>query len=122
MKTKVLVIDKDPAIIDVITFMLKDEGYDFLTSAKPFNLQEVKNYKPDLILLHNGLNNEGSSICKIIKGTRDTKAIPVIMSSTRNDLPQIAEQSLAEAYIQKPFDINDFLLLIRQTLLTREKH
>lgn len=117
MKEKVLVIDKDPAIIDVITFMLKDEGYDFLVSQKPFNIEEVRDYKPALILLHNGLNSEGSLICKIIKGNPDTKFIPVIMSSTRNDLPQIAEESCAEAYIQKPFDIDDFLQLIRKTFL-----
>jgi DNA-binding response OmpR family regulator len=117
MKNKVLVIDKDPAIIDVITYMLKDEGYDFLVSAKPFNLQEVKEYKPSLILLHNGLNNEGSLICKEIKRCNDTKYIPVIMSSTRTDLPYIAKESCAEAYIQKPFDINEFLLLIKSTIL-----
>jgi len=117
MKIKVLVIDKDPAIIDVITFMLKDEGYDFLISQNPFNLQEVRGYKPALILLHNGLNNEGSLICKSIKGNPDTKYIPIIMSSTRNDLPQIAEESCAEAHIQKPFDIDEFLQLIKSTLL-----
>lgn len=117
MKKKVLVIDKDPAIIDVITFMLKDEGYDFLISQKPFDLQEVRDYQPALILLHNGLNNEGSLICKSIKGNLDTKHVPIIMSSTRNDLPQIAEESFAEAHIQKPFDIEDFLLLIRETII-----
>jgi len=117
MKKKVLVIDKDPAIIDVITFMLKDEGFDFLVSQKPFDLQEVKDYRPALILLHNGLNNEGSLICKTIKGSPATKYIPVIMSSTRNDLPQIAEESYAEAHIQKPFDIEEFLQLIRKTIV-----
>ncbi len=117
MKERVLVIDKDPAIIDVITFMLKDEGYDFLVSQKPFDLQEVRDYKPALILLHNGLNNEGSLICKSIKGSLDTKHIPVIISSTGNDLPKIAEESCAEGHIQKPFDIEDFLELIRKTLV-----
>lgn len=116
MKKKVLVIDKDPAIIDVITFMLKDEGYDFLVSQKPFSLQEVEDYKPALILLHNGLNNEGKLICKSIKGSLDTKHIPVIISSTHNDLQQIAEESCADAYIQKPFDIENFLKLIKSTI------
>lgn len=117
MKKKVLVIDKDPAIIDVITFMLKDEGCDFLVSQKPFNLQEVEEYRPALILLHNGLNNEGSFICKSIKACPYTEHIPIIISSTRNDLPQIAKDSCADAHIQKPFDINAFLLLIRQALI-----
>lgn len=117
MTKKVLVIDKDPAIIDVITFMLKDEGYDFLVAQKPFNLQEAEDYQPALILLHNGLNNEGSSICKSIKACLTTKDIPVIMSSTRNDLPQIAEECGADADIQKPFDINDFILLIKRILI-----
>ena len=119
MEKKVLVIDKDPAIIDVITFMLKDEGYDFIVSKKPFNIEEVKQYKPALILLHNGLNNQGSLICKEIKNCLDTKEVPIIMSSTRTDLPDIAKQSCAEAYIQKPFDINDFLQLIKQTIVIK---
>ena len=76
----------------------------------------------NLILLHNGLNNEGWLICKSIKGGLDTKHIPVIMSSTLNDLPQIAEESCAEGYIQKPFDIEDFLILIRKTLEQKKPH
>ena len=119
MEKKVLVIDKDPAIIDVITFMLKDEGYDFKVSKKPFDIAEVKEYSPALILLHNGLNNEGSLICKEIKNCMDTREVPIIMSSTRTDLPEVAKQSCADAHIQKPFDIDDFLQLIKQTIVIK---
>ena len=119
MEKKVFVIDKDPAIIDVITFMLKDEGYDFKVSKKPFDIAEVREYGPSLILLHNGLNNEGTLICKEIKNSLDTKEVPVIMSSTRTDLPETAKQCCADAHIQKPFDINDFLQLIKQTILVK---
>ncbi|CAM4063226.1 Response regulator receiver domain-containing protein [Pedobacter westerhofensis] len=120
MSRNILLIDKDPAIIDVISLILEEEGYSVLISKKPFNLQEVIHHQPALILLHNGLNNEGSFICQSIKYFQGTNHIPVIMSSTRPDLADISKKSSADAYIQKPFDIEDFLALIKKTLIGSE--
>ncbi|WP_255348740.1 PleD family two-component system response regulator [Pedobacter sp. BAL39] len=109
-------MDKDPAIIDVISIMLKEEGYNVLISQKPFRLEEVKEHTPALILLHHGLSNDGSIICQSIKNCPETKDIPIIMSSTRPDLPILAEINFANAYIQKPFNIDEFLDLIKLSL------
>jgi two-component system response regulator VicR len=114
----ILLIDKDPAIIDAITCILEDDGYQVHIAKKPFDILDVKTFKPALILLHNGLNNEGTLICQTIKSDSDGMKIPVIMSSTRSDLPQVAQRCGAEAYIQKPFDIDEFLNLIQKTINT----
>jgi two-component system response regulator VicR len=118
MSKIILLIDKDPAVIDAITCILEDDGYQVQIARKPFDISEVKTLKPALILLHNGLNNEGTLICQTIKSDSDGMKIPVIMSSTRSDLPQVAQRCGAEAYIQKPFDIDEFLNLIQKTINT----
>jgi len=118
MSKNILLIDKDPAVIDVITCILEEDGYLVYIAKKPFDILEVKTYMPALILLHNGLNNEGTMICQTIKSDSESKEIPIIMSSTRADLPEVAQKCGANAHIQKPFDIDEFLSLIKATINT----
>jgi CheY-like chemotaxis protein len=49
MSNIILLIDKDPAVIDVITCMLEEDGYQLHIAQKPFNLSEVKTYMLNFI-------------------------------------------------------------------------
>jgi len=121
MKKTILLIDKDPAIIEVITSILKEEGYEVAISKKPFHIDEVHELKPELILLHNGLNDMGMEICKAIKNNAELKSIPVLMTSTQSDLPAKAAQSYADAYLAKPFDIDKLCDLIKEMIVIAGK-
>jgi DNA-binding response OmpR family regulator len=68
------------------------------------------------------LNNEGALICQTIKSDLEIMEIPIIMSSTRADLTEVAQRCGANAYIQKPFDIDEFLTLIKLTINTQLNH
>lgn len=121
MKKTILLIDKDPAIIEVITSILKEEGYEVAISKKPFQIDEVHELKPELILLHNGLNDMGMEICKAIKNNAELNSIPVLMTSTQSDLPAKAAQSYADAYLAKPFDIDKLCDLIKEMIVIAGK-
>lgn len=116
MKENIYLIDKDPAVVDVISLLLADEGYVTIIAKKPFEIQDIRMAKPKLILLHNGLDNIGQKICLDLKADSELSKIPILMSSTIPNLQQVAEQCGAEAYISKPFDINEFSHIVRLLL------
>lgn len=116
MQKTVYLIDKDPAVIDVIALMLADEGYRTVIASKPFDLSELLGAGPALIILHNGLDGKGITICRKIKHELQTRNIPVIMSSTNANLSSISQTAGADAFIRKPFDLDEFCALIKDTL------
>lgn len=116
MKNTICLIDKDPAVIDMISFLLADEGYDVVIAKLPFDISEVVAEVPHLILLHNGMDNKGLEICKQLKACIYTASIPILMSSTDVRLPQLAEECGADRYILKPFDIKDFCAIVYSML------
>ena len=90
MPKTVYLVDKDPAVIDLISIMHKDKRYRTFFAAKPFRICEVRSVVPELILLHNGLDDMDLEICSKLKEDTETSKITEIMSSTRNNLPELS--------------------------------
>lgn len=116
-KKKILVVDDDSAILDALSMMLEEEGYDVKTSTngKELNLEQY-NF-PDLVLLDiwmSGVN--GKDICRELKHNNRTKNIPVIMISASNDTEQIATECGADGFVCKPFQVNSLLDIVHQHL------
>ncbi len=109
-KKKVLVADDDPAILEAITLILEDSGYDVKTTVNGYTEKLAQKYLPDLILLDlwmAGVN--GSNICKGLKSNTLTRHIPIIMISANKDTQRIAEEAGADGFLAKPFDMKDLL-------------
>jgi DNA-binding response OmpR family regulator len=112
-KKKVLVIDDDPGILDALQIMLEESGYDVEASQDGVILQNGLLPLPDVILLDiwmSGVN--GRDVCKHLKSQRETRAIPVIMMSANKDTAEIAEESGADDFITKPFQMKDLLAIL----------
>src|SRR5690606_16122555 len=91
---KIMVADDDPAILDALTILLEDEGYDVQPTVDSETVPRVKQYQPDILLLDiwmSGVN--GGDICKELKNEDTTSRIPVIMISANRDTAEIAKQS-----------------------------
>jgi DNA-binding response OmpR family regulator len=107
MKKKILVIDDDQDILDLTEFLLQDNGYEVIASLTASILDDILQINPDLILLDNWLEGvTGQELCKALKTTAATKHIPVIIFSASTGLKEIADDCLADGYIEKPFDID----------------
>lgn len=117
MKKKILVIEKNEAILDVIEHILTDEGYEVRLSLTEDNIfDQILNYKPDAILLDIIRPTvEGTELCRNIKAAETTKHIPVIVLSTHNKAASIKDVC-ADEVINKPFDVSFLLNMVEKHL------
>ncbi|MFD0794358.1 PleD family two-component system response regulator [Mucilaginibacter litoreus] len=121
MAKKILVIEDDKDIRDTVTYALESEGYEVISSENSRILKSLDDYKPDLILLDNWLTEwksdaNGQQLSRELKTNPKTKHIPVIIVSAVNNVAEIAEAGLADAYIKKPFDLDDLSAIVKKHL------
>jgi DNA-binding response OmpR family regulator len=113
MPRTIIIIEDDVDILDMMTYILKDEGYNVISSVDCKPLEQVISIKPDLILLDNRLHQgSGKDECRKLKEAADTRHIPVIIVSANMGLAQLAVESQADGYIKKPFDLEEFVAVV----------
>ena len=117
MAAKILVVDDDPAINEMLTIVLEAEG--FQTSSVTDGAEAVgafQSFDPDLILLDlmlPGVN--GIDICREI---RKQSAVPIVMLTAKTDTVDVVLglESGADDYITKPFKPKELIARIRARL------
>lgn len=116
MNKKILIIDDDTSILEVIKIILEDKGYTTIALSSAAHIQNViEKNEPDLILLDIWISgHNGSDIVKTLKKNTRFKSIPVILISANNDTQKIAQEAGADGFIAKPFDI-DYLSEVVKT-------
>lgn len=123
MYNKVLVVEDDESINDILVNSLKSEGY-IVRSA--FNAKESRElldkFSPNLTLLDINLPDEsGFDLCKFINSNY---GIPIIMLTARNDVfdKVLGLELGADDYITKPFHIKEVLTRVKIALRRVEKY
>lgn len=119
MSKKILVIEDDKDIRETITYALEEENYEVVASENAKILKSIGEIKPDLILLDNWLSDwksdaNGEQLSRQLKTDPETKHIPVIIVSAVSNVKEIAEAGLADAFLRKPFDLNDLLKIVKK--------
>ena len=112
MSKKILVLDDDNDILEIISIMLLESGYEVKTlNCGETVFEEIKEYHPDLILMDVMLAGlDGRSICRNIKENHLTSFLPVILISGTHDLAKCLHLPGApNDFVAKPFDL-DYLL------------
>ncbi|OGW81399.1 MAG: hypothetical protein A3G33_00940 [Omnitrophica bacterium RIFCSPLOWO2_12_FULL_44_17] len=123
---KILVVDDEEDIREMLKSMLSDTGYDvILASDGKDALRKVYLMKPDLILLDISMPEiDGSEVCFELKKKEATKQIPVIIMTAMSDKDgQFAGMRMIGGYptFAKPFDWEELLGTIREILSTGKK-
>jgi DNA-binding response OmpR family regulator/class 3 adenylate cyclase len=121
----ILIVDDEPANVDMLSQELEEEGYSILTASDgEAALIKVQEHSPDLILLDVMMPGvDGFSVCRILKGSGKTLLIPVILLTAlraHEDRVRGIEAG-ADDFISKPFERNELLAKIR-SLLRLKKH
>ncbi|CAM3640738.1 PleD family two-component system response regulator [Mucilaginibacter galii] len=114
---KILAVDDDKDILEVLQFILEDSGYQVDTLSDGHQLFEcLNNSLPDLILMDIMLNGlDGRDLCKNVKLNIKTHSIPVIMISASHTISDVLKQDCApDDFLAKPFDINILLNKIQR--------
>lgn len=116
---KILVVDDNQEILEVIELILGLEGYQVsaLLDARHFD-ERITEFGPDLILLDVMLGTlDGRDLCNLIKKNRLTLHIPIIMISASHNLSDMAGHvCYPNDFIAKPFDINNLLHKVNKQL------
>jgi DNA-binding response OmpR family regulator len=115
-KKKILVADDDSGILEAITLILEDEGYDITPISDGNRITDLcEQVHPDLLLLDIWLGGcNGKDICRSLKSTQATRDVPIIIFSANRDTAIIAREAGANDFIEKPFDMYDLIIKVEQ--------
>lgn len=117
MKRKVLVVENDFDILQVIAHVLTEEGYEpILCSNEKGILDVIVSKQPDVILLDIvKITEQGTELCRTLKSSENTHHIPVIVLSTHPEIHGVKE-GCADEIVKKPFDLDNLLDVVKEQL------
>jgi len=126
MNTKILIVDDEKDILELVSYNLKKEGFGISVSTDGEDaLRRVKEETYDLIILDLMLPGiQGMELCRILKSADDTSSVPIIMLTAKSDeLDKVLGLEMgADDYITKPFSPRELLARVKAILRrTHEK-
>ena len=117
MNARILVVDDDTALAEMIGIVLHGEGFEpFFCADGALALEAFRATKPDLILLDLMLPGlDGIEVCSLIRAESGT---PIIMLTARTDTTDVVKglESGADDYMVKPFNPKELVARIRTRL------
>ena len=125
MSAKILVVDDEHDMLEMLSYNLKEEGYEVLTADNGLEaLNKARRFLPDLIVLDLMLDGiDGYSICEILRCQPSTANMPVIIVTALSG--QIARlnglAAGADDYLTKPFSPRELLIRVENLLRLYEK-
>src|SRR5262245_43986555 len=122
-KTKVLVIEDDRSLTEVLSYNLKAAGYEVLVATDGQDgLLKAQTKSPDVVILDLMLPViDGLDVCRRLRGGSSTKELPIIMLTAKaEESDELIGFSLgADDYVTKPFSVK--VLLERLKALRRRR-
>ena len=121
MRARVLVVDDDPALAEMLTIVLRGEGFDTAVVGEGTKaLPALRELKPDLVLLDlmlPGMN--GIDVCRAI---RAESGVPIVMLTAKTDTVDVVLglESGADDYVVKPFKPKELVARLRTRLRRTE--
>lgn len=119
-KQKILVVDDELDVTELLEFNLKAAGYDVQSAEDgPTALKKARDTQPDLIVLDVMLPEmQGTDVCKELRRDPVTSAIPIIMLTAKAaEIDRVLGLELgADDYVTKPFSPRELVLRIRGLL------
>ena len=117
MDRKILIVDDEKNIVEIIAFNLKKEGYQVIKAADgEEGVKMAMEENPDLILLDIMMPKmDGYEACKKI---REKKNTPIIMLTARaEELDKVLGLELgADDYVTKPFGVRELMARVKANL------
>ena len=122
MAKKILVVDDEPTVRDMLKDFLTSPEYEVLTAASGEQALALAEWEePEVILLDARMPGiDGLETCRRLKAEEKTRWIPIIMMTGFGIMPGEAETIGAEDFISKPFDLAD--LLTRVSAISKVRH
>lgn len=109
---RILVVDTDPTVLDILRSALSEVGEVDIVASAEQAFAHAASFKPDLFLLDVSMpDSDGLDLCRRLKEDWDTRDIPVIFVSERDD--EVVRFECygvgADDFIRKPFEMTELL-------------
>ena len=122
-KQKILIVDDEEDIVDMLKYNLEKEGFDVKTASNGIECIKVASeFIPDLVLLDVMMPRpDGYEVCQKIRATPEWKDIPVIMLTAKGrDVEKQKGFAMgADDYITKPFSTQELVVKVREMIEER---
>jgi two-component system response regulator MtrA len=121
MRQRILVVDDDPSLAEMLTIVLRGEGFDTAVIGDGTQaLTAVRELRPDLVLLDlmlPGMN--GIDVCRVL---RADSGVPIVMLTAKTDTVDVVLglESGADDYVMKPFKPKELVARVRARLRRNE--
>jgi DNA-binding response OmpR family regulator len=119
-KETILVIEDDSDIVEIIQYNFEREGYRVLTAANgEKGIEAARARRPALIILDLMLPGvDGIEVCKRLRGSSDTRSIPIVMLTAKGEESDVVLGLGigADDYVTKPFSPKELLARITAVL------
>ncbi len=120
MSKKILIVDDEEDVVDVVKVVLESEGYEVITSENGKKALEVlKTQHPDLIILDIMMPEmDGVEVCSRLRKMEKMNDVPIVMFSAKLSAVDKKESfdAGADGFITKPFNTKGFTTSIRTYL------
>jgi DNA-binding response OmpR family regulator len=117
LSTRILVVDDEPPIVDVLAYNLKRANYEVLIARDGEQaLVQARLGQPDLIILDLMLPRlDGLEVCRALRRERD---VPIIMLTARDtEVDRVVGLELgADDYVVKPFSVRELMARVKNVL------
>jgi DNA-binding response OmpR family regulator len=114
---KILIVDDEPSIIEMLSYNLRRAGYDVLIARDGEEaLAQARQGQPDLIILDLMLPRlDGLEVCRAVRRERD---VPIIMLTARDaEIDRVVGLELgADDYVVKPFSVRELMARVKSVL------
>jgi DNA-binding response OmpR family regulator len=119
-KTKILVIEDDRAVSELLTHILEGQNYEVSAAYDGIEgLNKVKSFEPELIILDINMPlMDGWQLLQALQSSPKTMSVPILMCTERTLMKEV-EQALAmgaSGYIMKPFSTERVLSKVNDAL------
>ena len=120
MMKKILIVDDEADIIEILQFVLESNGYECITAFDgEEGLKLAREANPDLIILDVMMPKmNGYKISRLLKYDAKYKNIPILMLTARSQDTDkaLGEETGADEYITKPFQIENIVETVKKYL------
>lgn len=111
MKKKVVLVQDNKNILEIMDQVLTEEGFDVTSSLTTEPIEKIDKIEPDVVIIDDHIkgNKKGSEVIEELKSEPETEDISAVLTSTSNDLAKKAKECKADDYIEKPFDLDHLI-------------
>jgi DNA-binding response OmpR family regulator len=111
-RKKIMIVEDNEAILDILTMILYDAGYEVIALKSSPEAEHFHSGDLCLIMLDlrlSGSDKTGAELCELFKSRSNMRDIPVLILSAEQKIAEISTKCGADGFVKKPFDIDHLL-------------